>query len=338
VVRQIDPAVTCGTANCAITKALDLTCATQPKSPSLSVTAAGAVVMFKTDFSDTVESSILLPRLMTLDAAGARVQDVSTLALPFGSTIHIASSTTSSGAKWLFAVGTTAIVAEQGTEAGWTSSTVESSSSSEYGAVLTNARMVDDSLGYLTYHDQGILEPRLVTWDGSCWTDQIIGEPRLLSIAVETDAEKLPWVAWHPMNADSGVRLLHLRSPRADTQRLEVTSDPPLSGAPLRLLPGGLDGKAAAPAVAARFGDGIRVLSSPATTDSAWTSLLLPESASASSGTGNCPSDQPSSSYVLPCSGLTSCSQQLSGVAGRPSSWSFASPHRNRSSPAFILS
>jgi len=301
-VRSIDPASTCGSTDCAITKALDLTCTAPSAAPWISATADGAVVLVRTYDSDNFKA---LARLMTVEAADSRVEDVPTLA--------DALSTNSIGAKWLFAVETPGITALHGTDAGWTKSTVVSLSDFSQEAYLTDVSMVDERQGYLTYYSVDIWKPHLVTWDGSCWTDQLIGEPQVETMVVDTDAEKRPWVAWISTEYPSGVESLYLRSPSGDTQNLlaSLTADAP--SAPLRLLRGGLDGTAAVPAVAAKFSDGIRVLSN--TTDAGWQSLVLPESAAAVASAGNCPSVPPSQDPGTDiCAGMTSCTYQLSGV------------------------
>jgi hypothetical protein len=314
LVRPIDPALTCGSTDCAITKALDLTCASLPATPWISATADGAVVLVTTDDTDNIKA---LARLMMVEAANSRVQDMPALAdpnmgLPYFSILNSAFSTNSSGVKWLFAGETPGITALRGTDAGWTRSTVVSLSDFNQEAYLTDVSMVDDKQGYLTYYAGDIWAPHLVTWDGSCWKDQLIGEPQVETIVVDTDAEKQPWVAWISAEHTSGVESLYLRSPSGDTQNLlaNLTADAP--GAPLRLLPGGLDGTATVPAVAARFSDGIRVLSN--TTGSGWQSLVLPESATAAAGAGDCPYVQPSHDYGNHCAGMTTCTDQTSGV------------------------
>jgi hypothetical protein len=316
VVRRVDPALTCESTDCAITKALDLTCAYHPGKPWISATADGAVVLVRTDDSDKYEA---LARLMTVEAADSRVEDVPALATPnnvdrYFSILDSAMATNSSGAKWLFAGEAPGITAVRGTDAGWTRATVLPSPDPDYGVVLTDASMVDDRLGYLTYSTWLTSAPHLVTWDGSCWTDQPIGETHAWSMVVETDAEKRPWVAWV-----SDPNSLYLRNPSGDTQNLlaKGTTDTLSIGfmysSPLRLLPGGLDGTAAIPAVAAMFNDGIRVLSNSPTTDSGWLSLVLPESG-AFSGADDCPSEQPSYDNGNHCVGMATCTQQSSRV------------------------
>ena len=318
-VRSIDPASTCGSTDCAITRALDLTCTAPSAAPWISATADGAVVLVRTSYSDINTAGDALARLMTVEAADTRVEDVPALAgslaaLPAYSILRSAFPTTPSEAKWLFSGETPGITAVRGTAAGWTRATVVplTNSPSGDGPILTDVRMVDDGLGYLTYNMRGYSEPHLVTWDGSCWTDQLLGEPYVEAIVVDTDAEKRPWVAWISTEYPSRVESLYLRSPSGDTQNLlaNLTADAP--GAPLRLLPGGLDATAAVPAVAAKFSDGIRVLSN--STDSGWQSLVLPESATAVASAGDCPSVQPSYDYGNHCAGMTICTEQFSGV------------------------
>ncbi len=313
--RPIDPALTCGGTDCAITKALDLTCADLPDKPWLSATADGAVVMVTTDDSELK----VLARLMVVEAAGSRVQDVPALANPtrwdsIYSIRNSAFSSNSSGAKWLFAGQAPGIDALRGTDAGWARATVVSSHDPNYGVVLTDVSMVDDGLGYLTYSTWFDTEQHLATWDGSCWTDQAFASTKAWSTVVGTDAERRPWVAWNS-STSSGDSPLYLRSPSGDTQNLlaNVTGDAPLSEAPLRLLPGGLHGTAAFPAVAAKFRDGIRVLSRNSTTDSGWLSLVLPESAYFP-GTSDCPSVPISSEHGGHCSGMVTCNMQRTGA------------------------
>ena len=318
VVRAIDPALACGSADCAITKALDLTCTSLPAAPWLSATADGAVTMVRTSYGDPGEA---LARMMTVGAASSRVEDVPALAgsvraLPDYSILRGAFSTNANGTKWLFSGESPGITVVRGTDAGWTKATAVAEPDPPWGdgPILNDAKMVDDRLGYLTYNMRGDWAPHLLTWDGSCWTDQRIGEPQVDTIVVETDAQKQPWVAWISTQYPAQVQSVYLRSPSGDTQNLlaNVTSDAPR--APLRILASGLDGKAAVPAVAANFRDGIRVLSENSTTDAGWQSLVIPESATAYTGAGDCPSVPPSQDFGNHCSGMTSCTYQSSGV------------------------
>jgi hypothetical protein len=79
--------------------------------------------------SDRAET---LVRLMTMDTAGNRVEDLSTLAKPH----ETALSTSTTGSKWLFAGDGLGVERVRGTNAGWTGSTVLSSTDWTGGAHL----------------------------------------------------------------------------------------------------------------------------------------------------------------------------------------------------------
>jgi hypothetical protein len=312
--RLVDRAFTCESTDCAITKALDLTCTSLPEAPWLSATADGAALLLTTSATSAAESGKAVPRLMTVEASGSRLQTVQALQSPLYSTQRFALSTSPTGANWLFTGDTRGIIAVHGTDAGWTSAPVVPALKSNNEAILTDVSVVDDRLGYLTYYSADDWKPHLVASDGSCWTDQVIGEPQVVGMVIETDAKKQPWVAW--ISAESSdERPLYLRSPSGDTQNLlaNVTAMAPLSNAPLRLLPGGLDGTSTSPTVAARFTDGIRLFSKSPTADSAWLGKLLGESAGYGA-TGDCLTSQPSYESGNHCLGATSCTEQVSGV------------------------
>lgn len=310
-VRDIDPALVCDTADCAITKALDLSCATKPHGPQIFATADGATLSAAAEGSN----SRTVSRLMTVEAATSRVQDLPSSGY-VGSPSHVY-FVDPNGDKWLFGVTSFGIGLLRESNGGWTSSTVISSSDSSNDSYPADAVMVDGSRGYLTYYVGSIWEPHLVTWDGSCWTDELIGPSHMISIVLGTDAQDQPWVAWLSREYPDGSSLdwlLYLRDPNGGTQRLDVTADPPQSSAPLRLLAGGLDGNSASPALAARFSDGIRVLSPSATADAGWSSRTLAESAMATTRDGDCPSMERSMDYGGHCLGMTTCTAQFSGV------------------------
>jgi len=151
--RLVDPTPTCRQADCAIAKALDLTCASYPYAPWISATTDGTVVMARAWNSDLGTD---LARLMTVEATDSQVQDVPVLAAPSGSyadtsIMNSALAINSNGEKWLFAGHAPFITALRDTGVGWTSATVVPSPDPNAWATLTGARMVDDSLGYLTY-------------------------------------------------------------------------------------------------------------------------------------------------------------------------------------------
>jgi len=315
--RQIDPTFTCAGANCAITKALDLTCESLPQGLWLSPTTDGAVVMTRASY---------LTRLMTVEATDIRVQDVPALANPSldasEASAYLDNSVLANSAsetKWLFVGDSQDITLLRGTDSGWTRTILAAQGgSSILGPVrVKDACTVDENLGYLIYSQPDGL-PRtthLVSWDGSCWVDQSIGKAESDSIVVKADAERRPWVVW----ADNR-NVLTLRSPDGDLHNLlasdgGVALDWELTGnLILRLLPGGLDGTAPIPAVAARCADGIRVFSNTSLGDSGWPSILLPESAPGAAIAGDCPPDG-ASSAAHTCVNSTSCTQQLSGVS-----------------------
>jgi hypothetical protein len=146
-VRSIDPSLTCASADCPITKALDVTCASQPDAPSISATADGAIVLTRATNSQTYQT---LARLLTVDATDSRVQDVAELALPYYSLVSSAASASSDGAQWLFAGETPGITAVHKTAAGWTREPVVSAPNTNETSVLTDARLfIDSKQGYL---------------------------------------------------------------------------------------------------------------------------------------------------------------------------------------------
>jgi hypothetical protein len=244
------------------------------------------------------------------------VEDLSDDALSYIG--HRAGSVDSSGAKWLFVGdfdGT--IVAARETDTGSTRAFIDlSSSTMKQELIPTGARMGDDRIGYLTYSGNHDKVPHLVTWDGSCWTDQTIGRSNADAMVVEIDAQKQPWVAWISKQ-DSGAESLYLRSPTGDTQDLlaKIPTDARIDVDTVRLLPGDLDGVTAVPTVAVRFTDGIRIFSRSRESDSGWLSLLLPGSAPAGTDSTDClPAGLPVPGNFDACSRVPPCSGERSGV------------------------
>jgi hypothetical protein len=307
--RNVDPVFTCGQADCAVRKALDLTCDTLPHSGSLSATAHGSALFSITNNSKDNSSAA---HLMTVTENGSRVDDVSELnngAISWFSVLETAMSSSSSGRCWVFAREGTSLIAAHETDTRWVRSSISLKPNS--GAYLS-ARMVDDNLGYLTYGiDADGYAPHLVTWDGSCWTDLALadrGTPASTVVAV--DDNKQPWVAW-----TSGNDSLYLRSPNGDTQDLlsNLTGDahaPTTVGTP-RLLPGGVDGSSAFPLVAASTSDGIRLFSRKAT-DPGWRFAGLPEPGTTGTIGQGCPMGPTSDDCNQdPCLGVTTCNAQV---------------------------
>ena len=78
---------------------------------------------------------------------------------------------------------------------------------------MTDACLLDDRLGYLTYPLEVGVPPttHLLSWDGSCWSDQTIGTAESNTIVVTADAERRLWVAWADTRS-----VLKLRSPSGE--------------------------------------------------------------------------------------------------------------------------
>lgn len=317
--RPFDPVLTCGTVDCAITKTLDMTCALTPHLSWLSdagiyVANDSIVVTARTHDIDENET---IARVMTVAPTDSRVEDLSNEALPTSSVRSSASSVSASGTKWMLASnGDGMIIAALGTGTQWSRMTVVPSSfGMEAGGDVTSASAVDDQLGYFTYsgiHDQA---PHLVTWEGTCWADQVIGKPKAKAMVVAPDVNKQPWTAWISQH-DSGLEKLNLRSPKGDTQELHAltTTDSAMGKTSIRLLPS-VDGVAALPTVVVRLAEGIIVFSRSPSANSEWTSLVLPESAPYYTNASDCASETlPRIAYDDACSGFTICSGQASGA------------------------
>lgn len=315
-VQSIDPNTTCAGRDCPIGKALNLTCDFTIDSSTIAATADGAALLARSSYGDKA-------RLITVDAAGSRVQDVQAFADrkqgPFASSIAISSN----GTRWLFTESPSAIGTSHETNAGWTHALdVSTGVRNQAHPYVTGARMVDDQLGYVTYRQlqSGSSWGRLLSWDGSCWTDEPIGDDApTLAIAVTVDAQRGPWVAWI-----SDWHSLHLRSPEGITRNLLSGADDELLTAerivdsepvfPLWLLDGGLDGHAVSPAVAAQFPDGIRIFANADTSERGWHLLLPRDAVPSGSITGDCPPLGPSENPYRPCLGMTTCNRELSAV------------------------
>jgi len=301
-VRDIDPVFTCGTADCAVKRSLDLTCDTYPEIPQIAATADGALVLAAGTYSDQT-------RLMTVDGTGGSVEEFDTVSIWVA---NAALSVTPQGTHWLFDGRTDPVTAFLKTGSGWvrSSSLGESDSYARGDGELRSAHLVRDDLGYVAYSAaSGEYSPHLVTWDGSCWKDQTIGNTVTFTMAVASDAKNQPWVAW--LSNTGG---LYLRDPGGSTQDLGATipGDGGVAsnlGAPLRLLPGGMNGTSAFPLVAAKGVDGVRIFSS--TTGSDWRSVLLPDPSYSISDNADCPDHGAITDCKTdPCVGSTSCTRE----------------------------
>lgn len=305
--RTIDPMFTCGESDCAVKRVLDLSCETLPGSPSLSATHGGAVLLAVTRTESDADAVARLVRVFGDDAS---VQDVPQLAdpilpLPTYSILNSALTADSNGTPWIFAGSAAPITALRETDGAWMRAQILPTAPPLGAAFLTGANVIDETLGYLTYTSQTDgYAPHLVKWDGSCWTDQAIGErssPAGLVLAV--DEKKQPWTAWI-------YESLYLRYPEGETEEVLPgigTNDDRFAGfhPPLRLLPSGADAAEHPPLIAARVGKGLAVFVKNEGAESGWRSTLLPE---LDSLTTNCPFGNPMpASGDDPCSGVTSC-------------------------------
>ena len=312
--REIDAAFTCELDPCPITRALDLVGWPVPRDASMAVTADTTMV-------------VVGAQRMTVGAAGASVEDVAWLGHPL-------TAADEQGNSWLF--GRTIpdqtnllpldITAVRETEGRWMGSTVAATIGAPPASVLSGVVIVDDSLGYLVFLDGAGEIPHLVTWDGSCWTDErLVAEPSTqprwghVSVVVQIDNDQRPWVAWQVPEID--IRSLYLRGPDGDTQSLmefPLDSDERYDIPRLRLLARGLEGTSESAALAVRYRDGIHLLTR---TDEAvsgepgsgWLERVLADSARGGV-TGECPTAD-EQYEVDPCSGLTSCTEQLSDTS-----------------------
>lgn len=309
--RPIDPASTCAKAPCPITKALDVSCESHLDRLSLSATIDGAVSLWSNQL-DTLEARA---RLLMVTASDHRVEEVPPRPNPdleFTDYVGMSSalSVSASGTRWLFAGSPRGITILRGKDAAWTGAKIHSSSD----LLLLDAKMDDDRFGHIAYQERGVWTPRLASWDGSCWTDRSVGDTGAATVVVDTDAQRRLWLGWVSYDR-LGNRSLHLRHPDGHSRSLDLSNDGPSDGAPLRLLPGGLDGLADSPALLARFKNGIRVVSEDPASPSGWLSLTVPESGIPYTGTNDCPSTVPTFEYSPDlCAGKTTCTVQASGV------------------------
>ncbi|HEY4187491.1 MAG TPA: hypothetical protein VGP07_20610 [Polyangia bacterium] len=304
--RAVDPIFTCGRADCAVTKALDLACGTLPVKPWISATADGAVLMAKTVAGP---GSAALVRLMTVAAMENRVEDPSLSDPKTLSFVTLGSqmTTSASGATWLVDRSAPSLTVVHETDAGW----VRARSDSPYDGELGSVSLVGDELRYLTYATEDGHVPHLLTRAGSCLTDQVLGAPNTFSTVVKTDGAGQPWVTWLTNPA-----ALYLRSPGGDVEDLSaLVGALDSSRSPrLRLLPGGLDGTAAFPIVALNVANGIAVLSRNEA-EPVWQSVVLPFATDTFAPVAGCPTEASYDCSDDPCAGMTTCAAQRSGAS-----------------------
>ena len=323
--RTIDPMFTCGGASCAVTKALDLTCdsAGGLRPPTLAAAADGAAVFFET----TDAEWITVGRLFTIAGAVARVEDFTLLHPGGGIRVDDGIALTSSGKPWLFAWDATELTGARKTDGGWRTTSVASALASNGGMAVTGIKMVNERLGYLTcaVEDYGV--PHLLTFDGSCWSDQIIADRGPSYTTLATDGQQRPWVAMavRPTTVNPDGHLsggdrwaLNIRNPDGGTE--DAFAGLPTSAAlnllnPLRFIVSGGDGAPASPLAAMRSLQAIHVFWKGPGNDTAWTSRELTGVPLNPTVKGNCPSSDKRwfDPREDPCLGLSSCNATMTG-------------------------
>jgi hypothetical protein len=286
--------------------------------PALAATSDGAELLITTSQYDYADPIV---HLVTIDGAANRVEDIGAIpavpppdpGTPGAQAITILAAS-GGDSPWLFARSQSSITAVRKTTEGWKSSNVVPEHDPSIDTYPTGAAMSDDGLGYLAYMSVPSDEPHLSTWDGSCWKDEIIGGEALDPLVLETDAAREPWAAWLTISHS-----LYLRSPDGTEQDLMAPAVPAPGanvGAPVRVVPGGLDGTDKLPLVAAHFNEGIGVFTSSPTASSGWRSFLLPESNSFPVRVGGCSvANRQSADFEDPCRGLTTCTEQFNGAS-----------------------
>jgi hypothetical protein len=315
--RVIDPTTTCNSTVCAIKKALDLTCTANPAIPTLAPTRGGALMYVAINSS---YSNKMFPKLVTISETENPIKDVRALSLnnSLEPSYNLGDSRITVNAKgetWLFTGGTNGVIAAHESAQGWTHSMVVSPLDHDRDSILTDASIVDNALGYLTYVPGGEWTPHLVTWDGSCWTDLLIGESNVNSVTVKTDAQKLPWVAWLSTASDQK-KSLFLRHPNGTIQNLftNAAEESHVVNDRLRLLPGGINGTAVLPTVAGMFESGITLFSAENALESGWSKQTLSDTTTLPAISGDCPNIPASYEDIDHCSGMTTCTLQYRGV------------------------
>ena len=346
---DVDPALTCGGESCPFSAALDVVCPTYglENEGSLVVTGDGVSVALHSGYGGSAT------RRLVVSEGSATVQEIPLLSQ------EALSAGSRSGAQWLAGCVQSEVLISRGSEEVLSTQSeivVARESEGAWRALriptpfsrtpLLGLAAVDDDAGYLLYSMLALPTPvRLVSWQGTCWTDEDLTTetPNLFGVdpnpTLRLDANERPWIAWD--TSAGSQRTLHLRAPSGQVQTVasydgEGTWPPPL---PPRVLPGGKGGTTELPAIAVRGVQGI-LLFAP-TADSIWLSSTLPGSAPGET-TGNCPPDD--TQFVLqPCAGLTTCSEQVQrtsrgfGLARTESGEAFAAWVRYSSEADYAL-
>ncbi len=301
VPRTIDPDSTCGAADCPITRAFDLNCEGGIDDPRLSFFGDRTLLLVD-------GGGLAGARLLTVTDTEAEFSQID--ALP--ESPYRLSSTTAR--TWYMARAGSGIIAVSGNGETWSESRVVSDPSSGWARV-SDAAMVDETQGYVAYQKEVTGIPHLVTWDGACWTDEVLTDAAIRQLYLAVDADGLPWTTWVQQDTEGGVQIV-LRDPTGVTQPVHVASEGWRVTASTRsviMLPGGVDEHDPYPVLAVFDGDGINVVRRDSGPQAGWSAVALPDSSP-----GSIESDCPGwpSDDSDPCEGLTSCTTQMEGNGG----------------------
>ncbi len=298
--RTIDPERNCGGGSpCPITRAFDLDCGFDWRTPRLSVSEDRTRLLLR--------GAYWITHLVGVTDTDATVATIDRLS---GAEDRI--SSTASGPTWYFSGDSEGIVALSERGDAWYSSAVVLDPE-ETWVDLADARMADEARGYVLYR-MGPGAPHLVTWDGACWTDESLGSDPAVDLSLGVDDRGLPWTALVTADAE-GLEAVTLRDPGGVLEPVPAAPVGPYAGGShVKVLPGGLDGADASLALALRSAAGIEIQRRDP--GIGWSAQVLPGSAPGE-GTSDCP---PWVDNVDPdpCAGQpTSCSTELAG-AGWP--------------------
>jgi hypothetical protein len=311
--RELGEVLTCEPAGCdALERVVDLECDALPLAPSIAAGGATTTVFAYTQGEDDA-----VAHLLTVEGDSLRVDDTPELAdpratLPAYSIMNGRVSADASGARWLFAGEAAELTALRETAAGWARSSVVPPQDpfASQGAHLTDVAMVAPELGFLTYREVGSQSPHLVTWDGSCWSDELLAVAGSSAVRLDLDAAQRPWLSWLTQDAAAwGIAVLSPDGVRRTLQHEQLSYTEAW-----RLLPGGFSGTEELPVALVRLEDGLHVLS--AAEDEGTQDRTVPDS-----GPGVISGDCPGTNRAFqfedpdPCAGQTECEERLLGAS-----------------------
>ncbi len=302
VPRSIDPESTCGTGDCAIVRAFDLSCEARIYDPRLSCLDERTLLLVAGGTYGTEN------RLLTVTDTETEVSQIGRLD---GAMYRLSSAFETT---WYVARDDTGIVAVSANGETWSKSSVVLDPSPGWPQVHDVA-MVDEALGYVAYQTAHTGIPHLVTRDGSCWTDEVLTDTATEHLRLGVDAEGLPWTAWTEQDAEGQTRIV-LRDPWGMTQPVYAATQSWRDGSAqsVTMLPGGFDGHDPDPALAFLVDDGINVARRDSGSETGWSVVVLPDSSPGSTETDCLYTD---SVDPHPCEGLTSCTTQIEGNGER---------------------